>query len=120
MKLLLTETTLAPVQNYVEKCAKSGDKFHVTIKKYKRNRSLEQNAKLHALFRSIANHTGNTVGEIKDYCCTEYLGDKCYEFRGRERTRSIRTSEINTAECADFIERVQQLAAELGAEASLL
>jgi len=114
MKLLLTESTLTEIQNYLGKCAETGGKFSIEISKFKKNRSLEQNAKLHALLRVIAEETGNSVADVKEYACAAFLGEITYEFKGQKRTRTRSTSELTTDECADFIERLQALASELG------
>ena len=114
MKLLLTQKSLTQIQEYLSKCVESDERFLVTVGKYKSNRSLEQNAKLHGLLRDIAQFTGNTVGEIKDYVCGEFLGEQTYEWQGQTRTRRVPTSELSVTEFGELIERVQQLAVELG------
>lgn len=115
MKLLLEKTTLDAITTYLAKCADTGERYKVTVEKYRHNRSLEQNAMLHALFRRIADFTGNSAAEIKDYCCAEFLGEVAYEFNGEVKARAISTSELKTDEFSDLIERVEALAIELGA-----
>lgn len=114
MRLRLNTSTVDDVVAYIEREATDGNDLEVTIKKWTPKRSLEQNAALHGVIRSIANFTGNSVDEIKDYICDTYLGETSYEFKGETRTRSRRTSELSKAECADLLEHVTALAAELG------
>lgn len=106
--------TLESIYAYMARIVADGSTFDVRVGKPTTKRSVEQNAALHGLIRSIANFTGNSVDEIKDYVCETYLGQVTYEFNGEERTRARRTSELSTAECADLISQVQALAAELG------
>jgi len=63
--------TLEDLDNFANDAARqgvfTGQALTVTLTKFRRPRTLEQNSKLHALFRELAEHTGYSESEIKDY-----------------------------------------------------
>jgi hypothetical protein len=94
-----------------------GTPYEVIVRPYKSNRSLEQNNLLHSWLREIAEETGHTVEEIKDYVCSEYLGSREYlGINGTPKRRLVTTSELSVEEMSALIERVAQLGAQLYVE----
>jgi hypothetical protein len=91
--------------------------YEVIVRPYKSSRSMEQNNLLHSWLREIAEETGHTVEEIKDYVCSEYLGSREYlGINGTPKRRLVSTSELSVEEMSALIERVAQLGAEVGAQ----
>ena len=91
--------------------------YEVIVRPYKSSRSMEQNNLLHSWLREIAEETGHTVEEIKDYVCSEYLGSREYlGINGTPKRRLVTTSELSVEEMSALIERVAQLGAEVGAQ----
>ena len=91
--------------------------YEVVVRPYKSNRSMEQNNLLHSWLREIAQETGHTVEESKDYVCSEYLGSREYlGINGTPKRRLVTTSELSVEEMSALIERVAQLGAEQGVQ----
>jgi len=103
---------------HIESLDLEGDTPHeIIIRPYKSSRSIEQNNLLHSWLRAIAEETGHTVEEIKDYVCSEYLGSREYlGLNGSPKRRLVATSELSVEEMSALIERVTQLGAEVGAQ----
>ena len=91
-----------------------GKKQEVVIREHKNSRSVEQNNLFHAILRALAESTGHSVEEIKEYVSQEYLGSVEYTgLDGTPRTRVRGTSELDVEEMSGLIERVKQLANQL-------
>ena len=91
-----------------------GKKQEVLIREHKNSRSVEQNNLFHAILRALAESTGHSVEEIKEYVSQEYLGSVEYTgLDGTPRTRVRSTSELDVEEMSGLIERVKQLANQL-------
>ena len=87
------------------------------MRPYKSSRSIEQNNLLHSWIRAIAEETGHSVEEIKDYVCSEYLGSREYlGINGTPKSRLVTTSELSVEEMSALIERVTELGAQVGAQ----
>ena len=91
-----------------------GKKQEVIIREHKNSRSVEQNNLFHAIIRALAESTGHSVEEIKEYVSQEYHGSVEYTgLDGTPRTRVRGTSELDVEEMSGLIERVKQLANQL-------
>ena len=97
--------------------------FEVLIRPYKKNRSLAQNNLMWKWLTVIANHLRDEHGlqttdeDLKSYYQSLYLGIRAYEMPGKTQPHGrIRgTSELNTAEFTEFLNRIEVYAnAELG------
>jgi len=84
-------------------------KWAVEIKEYRRKRSNDQNAYIHAVpLKLISDHTGYTMEEIKFMLCGEFTGWDHYDMFGKTHWRPIRTSsQMDTLEMTKFIEYMQ-------------
>ena len=84
----------------------------VEIRPYKPPRNLEQNAKLHAMFRELANFTGYSESEIKDYFKSEYGPHKVIAI---DVVKDVPkgTSEYSKAEASEMIEHLYRVGAEI-------
>jgi len=91
--------------------------IEVTVKPYKKNRSLEQNDMFHAWCGSIADKTGHTKEEIKNILIETVFGTEEYiNLQGDQRTRIRQTSSMTIGEMSELIERSTQIGIELGAD----
>ena len=91
--------------------------IEVTVKPYKKNRSLEQNDMFHAWCGSIADKTGHTKEEIKNILIETVFGTEEYvNLQGNQRTRIRQTSSMTIGEMSELIERSTQIGIELGAD----
>ena len=86
----------------------------VEIKRYRKNRSLEQNSYLHGVaLKMICDHTGYEMEDMKTYLLGEYTGWVEYEVMGQPRKRpTLRTHEMNTQQMANFMEFIWWWASE--------
>tara|TARA_R110000824_G_scaffold180546_3_gene361023 strand:+ start:3078 stop:3458 length:381 start_codon:yes stop_codon:yes gene_type:complete len=98
----------------IEEITLDGKEQEVIIREHKNSRSVEQNNLFHAIIRAIADSTGHSVEEIKEYVCQEYLGTVEYTgLDGSERSRVKSTSELDVEGMSGLIERVKQLGDQL-------
>ena len=100
----------------VRQCPDAGGTWSVTIKPHRKRRSSSQNATLHLWFSEIAEQTGASPDEVKQSLKADLLG--MVEARHPITRASIMvprpTASLNKVECMDFMERIQQMAAEWG------
>jgi len=84
-------------------------KWRVTIKQYRKNRSLDQNAYIHAVpLKLLSDHTGFSMDEIKEFMCGEFMGWYDYKIFEKVMSRPIKTtSQMDTSEMSKFIEFMQ-------------
>jgi len=84
-------------------------KWAVEIKEYRRKRSNDQNAYIHAVpLKLISDHTGYTMEEVKEWLCGEFMGWEEYQLVDKLMHRPLKTtSQMNTAEMTGFIEYMQ-------------
>jgi len=92
----------------------TGKPYQIDIRPFKRSRTLPQNAKLHAMIRSLGLHCGYTDSQMKDIVKQEFGTVKVVELGGRIVEVAKPTSEYNVEELAMVIEHLYQLGAEIG------
>ena len=98
-------------------CNDHDNPLQVTVKPYKKRRSLEQNDKFHAWCGSIADKTGHTKEEIKYIIVEQVFGTEEYiNLQGEPRSRLKQTASMTVPEMSELIERATQLGIELGAD----
>ena len=96
--------------------ANLGDKpYTVSIKRFHRPRSLDQNKKLHAMIRELALHCGYAESQMKEIVKAQFGPMKAVKIGDRREVSHPKgTSEYTVQEMSDFMERLYQLAAEIG------
>lgn len=106
------------LDNFADQAARdgilTGQPLTVTLTKFYRPRTLDQNALMHVLFRQLAEHTGHTEAEIKDYFKAEFGPSKAIEIAGAIKVIPMGTSEYKLDQCNAMITRIHQVAAECG------
>ena len=86
----------------------------IEIKRFKPQRSLPQNAKLHAMIRELALEIGYSEDDLKDYFKSCFGPKKIVRLMDEERLIPMSTTEYNRVEMADMIGHVERIGAELG------
>lgn len=105
--------------------------FEVVIRPYKKDRSLEQNARMWALHRAAAEHTGEDDYVLHAIACRMLLGVR--EVARHARVWEIpnstteyfdpeimKTRKLSVQEMSDFMERLERLYVEQGVPTSLV
>jgi hypothetical protein len=77
-------------------------------------RSNPQNDYWHTLLRDIADKTGHSFEEVKDWVKTEFLGTKAILLRGKTIIRPRESSKLTADEMSLLIERTEALHADFG------
>lgn len=101
-------------KEFAEYVAKLKGTVQITVEKPKSIRSLRQNAYLWGVvYALISEHTGFHVEEVHELCKKKFLTyEKAYKRKLYKFTRS--TASLNKDEFAMYLDKVIQLAAELG------
>jgi hypothetical protein len=86
----------------------------VQVTQYRRKRSTEQNAFLHAVpLKLICEHTGYEIEDMKTYLLGQAFGWEEFEIMGERRKRPLkRSSQLNTAEFSFLMEFCERWAAQ--------
>ena len=92
----------------------NGKPHTLTLEPFKRPRTNDQNAKLHVMIRELAIHTGHAESDIKEYLKDEFGFHKSIEIAGKSKSIPKGSSEWSVDECSQMIERLYQIAAEIG------
>ena len=84
--------------------------YVLTVKKYKANRSEEQNRYLHGVvFKIIADHTGYSLEEVKELMREMFLNEMKV-LHGVEVSIGKSTTKLNKTEMNEFIEKIRDWA----------
>lgn len=103
------------------KAFKEGERVWVTIERYYRKRTLEQNRVLHWYFNEISDETGMSMDEVKEFFASKFLtvdmvdnnGEiRCDPETGEVMTRVKSTTELNTVEANEYSEKIRMWANE--------
>lgn len=98
---------------------KDSERVFVTIERYYRKRSLEQNSVLHWYLYEIAQETGMEMLEVKEQMAKKYLMVDVLDKDGNVRcdpetsevmTRVRSTTELSTVEFNDYTEKIRMWA----------
>lgn len=104
--------------------------FEVVIRPHKRDRSLEQNARVWALHNAAAKHTGEDVDVLHHIACKSYLGVRVIERKGVDNfvnsweivntttnfydPETMTTRKLNVAEMGDFMTKLERTYISMG------
>lgn len=116
---------LSPLSKQESKRALSdfdkGSKVFVSIRPYRRERTLSQNDIFHAICGSISEHSGHTPREVKKRMKEEFgiwvprtdrSGRLIYDEKGRLIYKPKNTSDYDTMEMAELIDKVSAFSSE--------
>ena len=80
--------------------------WRIIIEPYRKRRSLDQNAYIHAVpLKLMSEKTGYPVEDIKTYMCGEWSGWSESEVFGKKRVKPrLTTSQMNVEQMTEFIE----------------
>lgn len=101
---------------YDRRVVKAGQTLQVEIGLHKPPRTGQQNALMHLWFGEIAEQTGHTPEEVKDWCKGALLPQEPVTINGRMQMRHSETSRLSKAACCDFLDGIAALAADMGFE----
>lgn len=120
--IMRTETTREHALSLIGRLPVDNDKplWHVVIKPYRKNRSLDQNNLLHMWIQEIANQTGNDLETVKEYLRAKFLSPVFKEWKDPfsdevsilQCPRS--TTTLDTREMTTFLNQIEQFALENG------
>jgi hypothetical protein len=91
-----------------------GKPVQMTLSRFRMTRSTPQNRYLWGVvYKILGEHLGYEAEELHEACKVRFLTDhSCEEVAGLKRIKS--TAALDAAAFSDYVERVRQLAAELG------
>jgi hypothetical protein len=84
--------------------------YILTVKRETKKRSLDQNSLMWLWYTCIERETGTDKNDVHDYYCTKFL-HRNMNINGRQTVAVGGTSKLNTAQFADFLNKVQADAA---------
>lgn len=87
--------------------------YTVTVKRFHRPRTNDQNAKAHAMIRELALHCGYTEAAMKDVLKTEFGPIQVFQVGTRIVDAPKGTSDYTVEELSAFIEQLYQIGAEI-------
>ncbi len=103
----------AAIPGFVSKMV-PGKPYEVWIRPFKRRRSLDQNAKMHAMIRELAKHIGYSETELKDYLKSAYGPHETRNLFGSDTVVPKSTSNYTVDEAGEMIEILYMHGAEVG------
>lgn len=83
----------------------------IEVKRYRKNRTLGQNALFHKWLSMIAEETGNDKDDIKEYYREKFIPKTTRTIAGEVVLVNRSTSSLNTAEMAALMEKIHAHAA---------
>lgn len=120
--VIRSETLMQAVTAFIQSNAmpmlQQGKPMAVTVTEAKSKRSLEQNARLHALLQEIANNAWVEGRQFdmetwKEFFRREYIGVEEYELpNGKRSERGISTTTLSVGDFADLMTKIEQYAAD--------
>ena len=86
----------------------------IITRKYRKRRSLGQNAKMHAMFAELAHAMGQSESSVKDWFKDEWGPKIIVTISGKQKTIPKSTANYETMEASEMIERLYQVGGEAG------
>lgn len=80
--------------------------YDITIKRFVKKRTTDQNSLLWLWLTCIERETGNDKNDLYDYYCTKFLR-KTVEINGEVKTVITGSSKLNTIGMKDFLDKIQ-------------
>lgn len=113
------ERVLTRVVAFLSALPKDKD-YELTIKEKKRTRTIDQNAKLWAIYSEILKQGGEdlagwTKDELHEFFLIEHFGSEVKSLWGKKKLRPLhRSSKLNKQEFSDLLETIFRFMAERG------
>ena len=109
------------LMRFVRKVAKSdilrtGKPYTVSLARFYRPKTLEQNAKYHAMIADIAVHIGYSNSEVKDYVKAEFGPVDTITIAGKTKSIPKSVSKYTVQEMSAAIETLYRVGADAGVE----
>jgi len=94
-----------------------GKPYTVSIRRFYRPRTTDQNSKFHAMIHDIATHVGyERPDDVKDFVKSEYGWKRAVKIGHIVTDIPMSTTEYTVDQFGHMIDRLYQLGAELGVE----
>lgn len=94
-------------QHFVNHTCRLGDKVALTMTNRRPRRSLAQNRYMHLYFSLIAEGSGHTMMEVKNWAKGKHLCDGITELYGSKVRKVKETSKLNMSELCEFLNRIE-------------
>lgn len=95
-------------EHFVKNTCKVGDKVAINITNKRPRRSLAQNRYMHLYFSLIAESSGHTLLEVKNWAKGKHLSQGITELYGSKVRIVKETSKLNMSELCEFLNRVTE------------
>lgn len=113
--VLRTAAIRTAAQTFVGELAVGEPPLQVTISEHRARRTLSENAKLWALYREIGDHLGYTADEMHDVFRRMYLPVTLIDMHDKTVYAALTsTATLNVRDMAEYLDRIEQWAAENG------
>lgn len=90
-----------------------GKEIELTIKEYKKDRSIFQNRYYWSVvLKILADYSGNTGEEMHEVMKQKFLGQKGIKFESEVYFASLTTTTLNTKEFEEYLEKIRRWALE--------
>jgi hypothetical protein len=91
-----------------------GKPYTISLRRFHRPRTTDQNAKCHAMMREVAEHAGYSEGEIKDYIKTEFGPKRMIKLLDEHKEVPVSSTEWNVLVCSKIIDHLYEIGAHIG------
>jgi hypothetical protein len=85
---------------------RTAEPMEVTVKPYRKSRSLEQNNLLWQIYTIVAAETGHSPEDIHDWCRQQFLPAKFVEIDGQAHEVRRSTASLKVDEMTEYLNRV--------------
>jgi hypothetical protein len=87
--------------------------IEIVAKRFVRRRSLEQNRLYWAILKCMSDETGNDSDDLHELMKARYLPKKWIKVKGHEFPTTTSTTDLNTEEFTEYIDKIMAFAFEL-------
>ncbi len=88
--------------------------FTMSLKRYRKRRTLPQNSLYWLWLSCIADETGDASKDLHLYFTGEYLPTATIEVMGKQITKPVSTKKLNTKQFTDYLNLIEVQAAGIG------
>ncbi len=105
---------LLPYARHIEPMLQLGS-ITVTVEKYRKKRTNEQNRRYWKILSALGNHVGLSAEEMHEECLCAHFGYELVEWRGSPHKKPLkRSSDLVTTDFSDLMDVAERWAVEEG------
>ena len=108
--IIISQANKEAVQQYIDRLPE-GKKYEVEVNLCRKRRTIDQNSLYWLWLNCLEAETGNDINTLHDFFKQTYLGLKQTLCFGKQVIREVTTTDLNTAEFTDYLNKVQAFAA---------